>query len=101
MRGEKKFQAGLSWYFHSISFVAGLISITLEYGIESSRRWTPLSNIRTLPFASGVGACWPETVGGPSFQAIFPVLREMRTTVEVGRKLARRSPSGNSFTPLP
>ena len=42
MRGEKKFQAGLSWYFHTISFVTGLISITLEYGIESSRRCTPI-----------------------------------------------------------
>jgi hypothetical protein len=32
MRGEKKFQVGLSWYFHTISLVAGLTSITREYG---------------------------------------------------------------------
>jgi hypothetical protein len=38
MRGEKKFQAGLSWYLQTISFVTGLISITREYGTESSRR---------------------------------------------------------------
>jgi hypothetical protein len=38
MRGENKFQVGLSWYFHTISFVAGLTSIALEYGTESSRR---------------------------------------------------------------
>src|SRR5215831_7551841 len=80
MRGEKKFQVGLSWYFHAISFVAGLISITLEYGTESSRRCGPLSNIRMLPFSSSVGPCCPATMGGPSFQMISPVLREMRTT---------------------
>src|SRR5881296_2720069 len=56
--------------------------------------------MRTLPFAKGVGACWPDTVGGPSFHRILLVLREMRTTVEVGRKLARISPSGNSLRPL-
>ena len=39
--------------------------------------------------------------GRTELQVIFPVLREMRTTVEVGRKLARISPSGNSLTPLP
>ena len=35
MRGEKKFQAGLSCYFQTISFVVGLISITREYDTES------------------------------------------------------------------
>src|SRR5262245_2887895 len=57
MRGEKKFQAGRSWYFHAILFDAGSTSITRENGIESSRRWAPLSKIRMLPFSSGVGAC--------------------------------------------
>jgi len=30
MRGEKKFQVGLSWYFHTILFVAGSTSIAHE-----------------------------------------------------------------------
>src|SRR5262249_9073855 len=41
--------------------------------------------MRTLPFSNSVGGCWPATVGGPSFHTIFPVLREIRITVEVGR----------------
>src|SRR4029077_16403539 len=56
-----------------------------ENGIESSRRCTPLSKIRMLPFPNWVGACWPATVGDPSFQRMLPVLREMRITVDVGR----------------
>src|SRR5262245_22448915 len=85
MRGEKKFHAGRSWYFQTISFVAGLTSMARENGIESSRRWAPLSKIKMLPLSSGVGACWPETLGAPSFHRRVSVLREMRSAVELDR----------------
>jgi len=43
----------------------------------------PMSKSKRLPLGSGVGACWPDNGGAPSFQIIFSVLRSIMITVEM------------------
>ena len=67
--GLQKSGTRASWYFHTISFVAGSISRTRENGNEWSNRCGPLSKGNRCPSERMYGACWPERGGAPAVNA--------------------------------